>query len=259
MTEYNPKFLQKNFINNVDTIVDSAATSDQNKRFLYDRKPRFQWESIGETSGTRTITWTPSSSKTVTRIWLQNINWKDFTIKYNTTNNFTPAIAVTGNSDENIYIQVDSQAVNNIVFSITDTITASVTAKAGQIYVGAELFEIDSVSGGRLNEAVADVRQTMIPLSDGRFNKVFINDIVNWQLGLVKITAANRQNYIDLYDRNRREPFAYIPYPKTQSDVWDGIANHYDWANAPDYYNYFERIKDNDFEINIILQQNGGV
>jgi len=259
VTKYNPKFLEKNYINDVDTITDSAGNTDQIKRLLYDRKERFQWVSTGETAGTRTITWTPSGSKTINRIFLQNINWKDFTIKYNTSNDFNPAISISGNSDNNIYFEIDSQAVNNVVFSITDTIVASEEAKAGQIYIGTELFEISALSGGKLNEADVQVRQTIIPLSDGTGNKVFINDLINWTLGLVKVTEANRQNYIDLYDRNRREPFVYIAYPRTQTDVWDGIGNHYDWINAPDYYNYFERIIDNDFEINVILGRNGGV
>jgi hypothetical protein len=259
MTEYNPKFLTKNKIDDVDTISDSAGTSDQNKRYLYDRKQRFQWQSIGETAGTRTITWTPVGSKTVDRIFLQNINWKDFTIKYNTSNDFSPAIAVTGNSDENIYIEVSSQSVTNIVFSITDTISASETAKAGQIYVGEELFEIDSSSGGKLNLARAGVQQSIIPLSDGTTNKVYVHDYIDWSLGLVVVSEANRSNYEDLYSRNRREPFAFIPYPKTQSDVWDGIGNHYNWVNPPDYYNYTDMIKDNGFNINIELRQAGGV
>ena len=156
MTIFNPKFLVKNMIDAVAHLGDSAGTSDQFKRFLFDRNTDFQWESIGETSGTRTITWTPGSSQTVTRIFLQNINWKDFTIKYNTSNDFTPTINVTGNSDANVYIEVDSQAVNDIVFSITDTFTASVTAKCGQIYVGTEIFEINTASGGKLNRARAE-------------------------------------------------------------------------------------------------------
>jgi hypothetical protein len=246
-------------IDNVDSIVDSAGSDDANKRKLYDRNEEQQWYSVGETAGTRTITWTPASPKTVDRILLQNINWKDFTIKYNTSNNFTPTIAVTGNSDTNIYLEVASQAVTNIVFSITDTITASEEAKAGQIILGEEYFEIGANEGGNLNLAQPDVKQSIIPLSDGTFNKIYVRKIINWALELICVPSANRQNYIDLYEKNRQEPFVFIPYPKTQSDVWDGIGNHYHWTNPADFYNYTESIIDNGFNVNIEMSQAGGI
>jgi len=257
MTIFQPKFLTKNYIDAVSEISDSAGNSDQIKRALFDRNEDYQWE--GESSGTRTITWTPGVSTTIDRICLQNTNFEDFTIKYNGGSDFSPAISITGNSDKNIYFEFSSQAINTVEISNTETFPNGETAKLGQLYIGEEIFEIDSGVGGRINDARPVTKQSIIPLSDGTFHKIYIRRITNWILSLTDLTEAERDNFKDLFERNRREPFFYIPYPRTQSDVWDGLGQHYNWANGHDYLNFTNGLRAAGYDCNVQLVQAGGV
>jgi len=264
MTLLNPKFLTKNEINAVSKITDSAGNSDDMKRRLFDRNSEIQYQTVGQISGTRTITFTPNSATSINRIFIQNCNWKTFTIKYNTSSDFSVSITVTNGTATNYYFEFNSVSVDNVVFSITDTHISADVAKVGQIYTGTELFTIAEEEGG-LFKVVPSAQQVLIQLSDGSYSKCYIRTIINYELTLSAVSTANISNYRNLFLRNRTEAFAFIPRPTTIADTgdgfteWDGIGNHYHWANAPDYYNYTDYIIDNGYDVNIELKQAAGV
>lgn len=259
MATYGPIFGKKNLIDDVDTIADSASTDDNIRRKLYDRNNEIQYSSIGETAGTSTITWTPSSAKTVDMIAVIGHNLSDFTIKYNTSLDFTSAIAVVSGTETSHLFIVSSQSVTNIVITITGTITAGETRNIGQIYFGERLYTVPDDMAGNSNLPNPVQKNSIIPLADGTANNVYVREILNWSLKLKLATVAERAEFIDIFRYHRTSPFFFIPRPATPSDSWDAVGNHYIWANAPDYYRYSEDTAVSGFDINIKMLQAGGI
>lgn len=258
MAVFNPKFLYRNSITAASQLSDSAGTSTANLTKLFDRNDELQYASIGATSGTRTITWTPSAATAITRIYLQNINWATFTVKYDTSSDFSSAISLSGNTKTNLYFEFNSVSVTNVVFSVTATITSGEAIKAGQIYVGRELFEMAAATAGtqRISPLPA---QKIVQLSDGTTYKIFVRKSRNFDINLVGVTTTERDNYSVLYDLNRREPFVFIPEPATSSDAWNGIATHVNWINGFDFENYSGDISINGYNGVIQLATASGV
>jgi len=260
MTIYAPIFGKKNQIDDVDDISDSAGNADSVKRKLYDRNTDFQWVSTGETSGTSTITYTPGSSKNARLICIQNHNWKAFTIKYNTSTDFSPAISVSGNTTvTNHFFLVTEQAYNTLDISVTDTITASELRKAGQIYVSEELYTIPDSMPGNLNLPQPVQKNSVIPLSDGTVHNAYVRTVLNWNLPIAHATEAERDEFKTIFEYHRRNNFFFIPRPKTLTDDWDGVGVHMIWANAPDYYRFSTDFQEDGYNINMQLLQAGGI
>ena len=259
MTIYGPIFGEKNLIEDVDHLSDSAGTNDNVRRKIYDRNNEIKYQTVGETAGTSTITWTPGSSKTVDMIAVIGHNWDTYTIKYNTSSDFTSAISESSYTFENSLYLVNSQAVNNIVISITATQTAGETRKAGQIYFGERLYTIPDDMAGNSNLPAPIQKNSLIPLADGTWNNVYVRTIINWNLVLNLVTTAERDNFIDIFNYHRRNPFFFMPRPADDSDEWDGIGNHYLWSNAPDYYRYSEDHGVSGYDVRMNLLQAGGI
>ena len=259
MTIYAPIFGERNKINNVDHISDSAGTDDTTQRKMFDRNKEIQYSTIGETAGTSTITWTPATSQNVSLIAIQNCNWSDFTIKYDTSNDFSTPIAVVSGTYTNYLFVVDQQSCANVVITITGTITAGETRNAGQIYISDTLYTIPDDMAGNVNLPRPVQKSSIIPLADGTVNNVYVREILNWDMVLRLVTAAERANFISIFEYHRRNPFFFIPRPATPSDEWLGEGGHYIWANAPDYYRYSADWGGDGYDINIKMLQAGGV
>ena len=256
MSQFNPKFLYKNKILSASQISDSAGTSDSNKIKLFDRNYETQYYGIGETSGTRTITIIVTSE--ITNIFLQNINWKNFTIKYDTSSTFSTPIAVTNNTESDLFFEFDSVTpTSNIAISVTQTMSSGDVLKCGQIYIGKQIFEMDNPGGSYRIEPVT--KQKILELSDGSYFKNYIRSIKNFNLQIKCVSDDERLNYKAVFDVNRRDTFVFIPRPATSPDVWDGVGGHYHWGNAPDFDNYTDDLFANGYDVNMQLIQAGGV
>lgn len=255
----NPKFFNKNFITSYSQISDSAGTSNANKQKLYDRNNGTYWYSLGETAGTSTITWTPGSATTVTRIIIQNCNWKSFTAKYNTNLDFSPAISVSNSSSTDYYIEVASQSINDIVFSITDTHSVGDTRKTGQIIITTELMEFASTYGWLVTRG-GEGAPILEQLSDKTYYKTFIRDIVNFNISLEGMSATERDNFKIIYKLNKKEPVFFIDAPKIYSaGQWDGVGGHYQWGNTWNIHNWLKDLEANGYTGTIELYQAAGI
>ena len=258
MTTFDPKFLTKNYITDVTQISDSAGTEARYRQKLINRNSEDQYVSVGASSGTRTITWTPTSAKTINRIFLQSHNFDTFTIKYNTSSDFSTAISLSGNTNTNHYFEFNSVSVTSVTISVSVTMTVGAKLNLGEFYCGLELFEMDSPVGQPLRVS-AKAQQQILTLSDGSNYKNYVRQLRDFMIRLNCVTEAERLNYVSLYERNRRETFVFIPNPATSSDTWDGLGGHYIWGSEPDYDNYTDNLAVNGRDINIQLMQAGGV
>ena len=246
MSVFRPKFLFKNLIDDITQLSDSVGSQNANKFRLFDRSDDLSYVSAGATTGTRTITWTPSGEKILSRIVLLGVNWKDFTIKFNGASNFTPTIARVGNQDKHIYIEVAAQAVTNIIFNITATFTASDVVRAKEIIISNEIMEFSGTDCFDDDFRITPAQKAIfIEKSDGTFQKSFVRTTRGASIRCTIRTEAERLKFWAVYEENRRNYVIFIPKPRTQPDIFDGVLLHAHWMGGRSFED-----NSNGFEVN---------
>lgn len=249
----NPKFLTKNLITSTAMFTATSGTAQLIR--MIDRSTETQWATVGETSGSRILIVTFSPVKQITRLIFQGINWKDFTIHFDGVS--VPSdVAITNNTETDLYYEISTTTVTSITVTVLATITSGEEMKIAEFYCGTELFEMTALTGG-VKRIEPESQQKIVNLADGSCYKIFIKKLFGYALDLQNITAAERLNYLALYNRNKREPFYFIPTPATSA--WDGVGGHVNWVNAFDFDNRDGQINDNNYSGHIELKQAGGL
>ena len=270
MTTYGPIFATRNHIDDVDELDGDISPSNSDKvadnvmRKIFDRNKErlcttgsFKYP---PTQGPFTITWTPGETKTVQVICIQETNLSAIDIKYNGGTDFSPAISVSSNTSRNLMFVVSSQDITSMTFQFLDVQVSGDAFEVGQIFVGDILYTIPDSMAGNMNLPDPQQKNSLIPLSDGTFNSVYVRSILNWNLAMRNVSAAERTSIKDeIYNYHRRSPFFFIPRPATPSDTWDGQAEHMLWANAPDFERFTEDHAVSGYDCNIRLLQAGGI
>ena len=259
MTTYGPIFATKNYVTDVSQLHDNGFDLTAEKEKLNDKNNDFQWDG---SLPTRLLAWSAPSTKPVTIIAIQNCNWKSFTATYRegavSGKAFSPAISVSGSTlKEHLFI-VSSANVDSITFSITDVHTAGDNVKAGQLYVGDEIYEVPTAIAGNIDLPEPKQESSQIELSDGTFNNIYVRSTISWALMLKNVTAAQRTSLKEVFDYHRREQFFFIPRPATSSDDWDGLGFHGIWINGPDWERFTEDHMVSNYDVNIVIAQGGG-
>lgn len=227
MTLKRHSFYTQNKIRTVAAISVTDIDTAQNKFKLIDRN---LVEKFIATGATETITITVSA--TISRLAIIASNLASFTVKYNTSSDFSTAIAISGSTHDNYYFEFNSQAITNIVIAITAT-QGSVPIKIGQVWIGTELFEFALTTGtvdGDGVSAKARDKQYFLELSNGTQKKISIQENTEYDLNLA-VSTADLANFRSLKSTSRREAVVFIENPATQSDEWDGRWGHYLLSN----------------------------
>lgn len=254
-----PVFATKNLINDVALITDNGSTSDEIKTRIFDRNEEIRYFPVGVTTGDRITSFGPfTSTPPVSVIFVQNCNWEDFEITHDASP-FSPAISITGNTRKNLYFEV-----SNVVTDVEVKVTAifgggSGLAKMGEFYLGEKLFSISGNISSPGIDVVPNTAQSIFELSDGTTKKNYIRKTLNYNVPLTIVSESDRLDFENLYEINRVDSFVYINRPALIPDNWDGQANHYNWTNSNDFFNFTEDINVNGFNVNIVLGQAGGI
>jgi len=271
MTLLNPKWYESNFIKNVSELVQSGpAVSDKIKQRVFDRNEELRFFSIGLTMGVRQLRWATPKIRVINRIFIQNCNWENFNIEVfdistGFIQQFSPILNVTGNTDKNLYFEVADKTIDindQVRFSTTKIIGGGPgESTVGEIYVGRELFGLPADRIGSTGLVVApQVSQQLFPLSDGTTQKIFVRKTVNYNLPLSNVSETDRVDFENLFDRNRRDTFVFVPRPVIfGTGKWDGLGNHYNWANANDFLSFTANNFANGFDVNMVMLQAGGL
>ena len=261
MTKYDPTFYIKNSITSASQITPSSGPSDVNTIKLIDRNQDITFSTASETTGTRTITITYTGS--IDTIFIQNHNMEDFTIKYNTTLDFSTPIAMTGNTETNSYFEFNSQAVTSILISITKASSEPSEVRIGQIYIGQRLFRLPldetATNSSRLLDVNSDRAGIIKLLSDATSYKISIRKVIQFNLSGLIVTEALKTNLDLLENRNRNSPIGFIPYPDTSPDSWDGIGGHFNIGLDYNSENFEHGIIGGKRLVNLKLFQAAGV
>lgn len=273
MTILLPEFLKKNYINNVSQISDNTggATDDTLKLRLFDRSRELRYTSIGVTTGNRIITIDFGAIKFIDRIYIQDHNMGDFKIEADgaallqINDGITTAnLNLTGNTSTLSYFQITPVNTQTLTLTCTNLIGGTNgELKLAEFYAGAQIFNIQDDVGGEI-DIQAEAAQSLIELSDATQQKLFIRRTTNYQISLENVTQAHLFDYINLYQENRQNSFAFVVRPAithpsfAPDDLWDGLASHYNWTNPLDIYTFTDSTG-RTFNVNIDLIEAGGL
>lgn len=148
----NAKVFYKNYLYGLDTSNVIVSTGVSDNLVIKDKYKR--WFSVGSNDTiTETIEVTFPATKTVNRIILNTMNWKEFNAQYwngsayvdfagvISDSNSTPAASLseTINTQDCKYYEVTSVSTLKVKFSITKTITVNAQKYVGNVYVGQEI------------------------------------------------------------------------------------------------------------------------
>lgn len=243
--------------NKLTTAKITVATSDTIKTRLVDRNAERRWVS---TSGDQTGTFTLAITESIDTIVIQNTNMKTFTIKYNTSTNFTPtlsqAVATVGTGYGDFYFKVSAVTpTTNIIIAVTET-TDALPLQVGQIVVTKEIMEVSASGSMRIPTTT---KQFLKDMSDGTINKVYVRRLNGYELTLNNVSVAQRTLLMSVYDENKRKSVFFIARPSMGEDAFDGLADHVNWTNEFDFNDYYNDLVTNGFTGTMKLSACGGV
>jgi hypothetical protein len=262
----------------------TVSTNSNIKTRLIDRNAERRWVS---TSGDETGTITLSVTSEIDTIVIQNTNASVFTIKYNTSTDFSPALSntvvtgetvnvvdgsnnylVDGSSNYIVSAGVASRVYNSFYFKFTPvtpttnvviTVTATTDSKAlkvGQVVVTKQIHELVASGSMRIP---SNTKQYLKELSDGSINKIYVRRLNAYDMTLNNVSFQERANLELLYDLNKREAIYFIARPSMGTDPFDGLADHVNWVNQFDFNDYYNDLVNNGFTDTMELRSCGGI
>jgi hypothetical protein len=153
------KFFEPSFADSGATIV--VSSNDASKANIVDSNQEKVWVSSGSDDvTTETIDITLSATQSITRIFVFNINWKDFKIKYDGGTDFAGVnsldasgatkIDITNYTRDMAYFEFDSVSTDEINLEIFNTQSANEEKQLGYIVICTETGTLSSSGIGRV-------------------------------------------------------------------------------------------------------------
>ncbi len=137
----NVKFMDVNFIDTNTTFTFTSASTAL-ASFLFDNDRTTRLNSVGSDDVTPEVWEFEFTTQNVDRLYLDNHNIKSGTIKFFdgfSFVDFSPAISLSGNSDETSYFEVASVSTDRIQLTMNTTFVVDDQKRVGQFRVFTEL------------------------------------------------------------------------------------------------------------------------
>lgn len=227
----NFKVFYKNYLvdyANAITVL-SGSTSVAN---MYDFDRNTRWASSGSNDTvTEYIEIEFETSQSIDRIMLLNMNWKQFTIKYDSAGwqNFTnvysykadspaSAINITTNSDIARYFEFDAVTTSKIRIEILKTIVANQEKYIYELYIGKEIGTfVDDITSkpNDYSPIVSYKRAQYLEKSNGGLIKIERADKYQAKVNLKQIWDTNDLNIIqNMFDLGEVAIYPCGAYPQ---------------------------------------------
>jgi hypothetical protein len=238
----NFEILTINRLNTTTAISVNSGTSTVG--YLFDRQRSTQYASSGYNTSTAGMTMgcTFLSTQTVSRIVLQNINLKNFTIYHssNPANVITLLNAATTtsnwqtNSETSLYLKFATIQASSIFIVASSTMIASEEKKIGELGIyDLKFVFVDNPADADFTPKRA-AKEVTHEMSDGGTTKYTFGDAFECKIKL-KYQGDTMVGYLrDLFED--RETFTFTPFPTSTS--WDGYKIYeVNWIGDFDFDN----------------------
>lgn len=196
-----------------DGSVASASSGNDGANLMLGTNKFFQWISIGsDDTTTETITITLASAQDITRIFIADHNWKQYTIKFGSTpSDFTNVVGLDGPlgggisetvyAEDTAYYQFDSVNTDTIEITVTKTQVADEEKRLVLFIVTEELGTL--VGFPRNNGVNLDRNVKKVKAISGRMHVTKSYESASMSLSLKTYPLQDDIDLLDsLHDRN---------------------------------------------------------
>lgn len=226
------QFLKQNFFDTTTlaTVNDGTSTVEN----LFDRDINTKYaRDINTGTAQQDIVVSLSAATVISKIFLQNHNLKNFSIFYDatTTNQFSPNISKTTNSETSNYFDVTSVTVSSITLRMLSTTSGGNSVTVGQLYLGNTVLSFER------NPRAADYRptiqrkQVLHKMPNGGVVQFIVDEKFKADIKWKFVTNSFTTQLLNVYETG--SAFYFVPFPTSTS--WDGRAHEVVWANAFDF------------------------
>ena len=221
-------FFRRNFIDTSTAFSITSGTGTISN--LIDRNPGVRWTSVGENSDANTavVRWTPGSATNISTIMLQNHNFENLVITYNSGSTFSPAITQASNTASNSFFRFTSVTVTHIDVIVTATHIADAEKFLGEMIVSNLKTEFDTnpLSGGF--SPIRYKKGQEYELSDGGIVSIFLAQKYRADISLHYISTQTVDSLTAIY--NEHNNLIFVPFGvDTFTTAWEGTAEHVNW------------------------------
>lgn len=233
----NMEILWQNFFNTSTMAVLGSNTAGA--AYLFDRRPTRRYISVGDASDLTqtTIKVNFTATQTVSRVILQNINFKELRVFYNgatastlslTTTSGTTTSYWTNNSETSLYLMFADTNMTSLSIDIQSTMVANEEKKIGQLIITDQQFQFTrNPDRGGLSPEMRpkEITHTM---SDGGTVVFRIRDKIRYSLSGTHRLASEISGLRAVYDT--KLPLLFVPFPT--GSAWDGQAYEMNWVGG---------------------------
>jgi len=259
------EFITKNFINTTGSIVVGSNTDSSSFMFSTDLNLQYVTNGFASDLTTASIRINFDVTTTVSRIALQNINLKDFTIFFNgaTTSTFNltagagaGAAATTTsdfatNSETSMYLTVGQVDCTSVTIDMTGTQVADAEKAIGFYVISSVLHDLSRLPSADDYKPLIDPKRVEHKLSDGGTRIHDLRDVVSADIKYKNLPLSDRDSIRTVYDL--RTDFMFCAFPTTTS--WDTFFFPCVWIGPFDFLKFSDNAPGTGFSGNIKLRQ----
>jgi len=253
------EFLTSNYIDTITSITyDSNTITVSN---IIDPDLTFQYVSQGysDDSLTTSLTFTLDATTSVDRIYLKEMNFKEFSVFYNgstaNTLNLSEGITTTSNwtnnEDEHLYLKFDTITCNSITLDITKTIIPNKEKAIGYFSINKLKLNFPQIPSAKGYKPTIEPEETVHKMSDGGSRLHFLKEKWSAKIQLQNITKDFRDDLKDVWSDHAN--FDFIAFETNTS--WDGVSFNVIWPGKFDFYTYSDSAVDSGFTGSITLKE----
>lgn len=235
----NFEFLYANYLDTTTMVKVNNGTSSV--QYLFDRDSSKQFSSSGDNDDTTAtvIDVEFASAKNIDHIVIQNCNFKDFTVYYNsnTANKFTLLNAETTtsdwtqNSDTSLYLYFSTISVNSISIVASATMVANQEKRCGQLWATRRYYRLVNNPSAREYKALDERKEYVHNMANGGYVTYVIGDKYRADFKIPYISTSERTSLRALYDE--KTDFVIAPFPTGTS--WTDDIYAVNWVGDFDF------------------------
>jgi hypothetical protein len=237
------EFLKSNFLNTTTQIAVTNNTGTAENLLNPDRRIQYYTDGLDNDATTASITISFAATQTVSRLALNEINFKKFNIYYNgltantlalTSTAATTTSQWTNNSETSMYLRFASVNVTSLTFDLYSTQVANAEKAIGSLYISDPHFTPPRRPSSSDYTHRIDPEQVVHTMSDGGVRLHTVKDKQQTELKFKNISRTFRDNLKDLYDLH--DSFLFCPLGT--STGWDAVIYEAVWPGNFDFYKF---------------------
>lgn len=235
---------------NTTSIIGVAANQTGTVQYLFDKNIKVGFSTSGVTGATATtISFSFTSAKVISHIFLQNHNLKDFNIYYNGVT-ASSLYTTSNNSATSSYLGFASITVNSVHIQINDVITSGQERRIGEFVITERRYAFErNPPINRFNYSIPR-KQVRHEMPDGGIVLFNIRNKYRTVLKPEFFSQTSHDTLFSIYDD--AVPLYYVPFPT--ATAWDGKAFPVVWPGPFDFQ-YSNNFKETGYSGSILFEE----